>query len=49
MLRLSGAVLFRQNGDWQCQQRYQIVEGLSPIDTAQFDPRLNIPKKSPER
>ena len=42
IIRLIGAVPFKQNDDWQSQNCYMMVNAFSQIDTAQIDPLPGI-------
>lgn len=42
IMRLIGAVLFKQNDEWQTQNRYMQVEAFAQIDTEETDPILSI-------
>ncbi len=42
IIRRIGAVLFKQNDDWQSQHRYMQVEAFALIDAAQIDPLLSL-------
>lgn len=41
-IRLTVAVLFEQNDDWQTQNRYTQVEVFARIDGEEVDPILSI-------
>ncbi len=46
ILRLTGAVLFEQNDEWQTSSRYMMVEAFAQIDKEEIDPLLSIPTKA---
>lgn len=41
IIRLIGAVLFKQNDEWQSQHHYMQVEAFAQIDAAESDPFLS--------
>ncbi len=42
IMRLIGAMLFEQNGEWQTSSRYMMVEAFAQIDKEEIDPILSI-------
>ena len=46
IMRLIGAVLFEQNGEWQTVGRYMMVEAFAQIDKKEVDPILSITTKA---
>ena len=46
IMRLLGAVLFEQNGEWQTSSRYLMVEAFAETDRKEIDPILGITTKA---
>ncbi|GGH21138.1 Transposase, Mutator family [Cribrihabitans marinus] len=46
--RLIGAVLFKQNDEWQTPSRYMMVEAFAEIDAEETDPFISIKPRPPD-